>query len=255
MIDVHCHLEQHDYDKDRDDVISKCKKAGLAAIITCCAHPSDFDLSIELVKKYRGFIFLTAALHPEYVKEFSEKQIDDFIERIILHKSDIVAIGETGLDFWWIKECEWQKRQEELFRQFIQLAKELKKPLVIHARDAYERTLQILEQEDARAVCLHMFGAAHLVKQVIENGWHVSLNTIIERSKKHRKVARDMPLNFIMLETDAPWLGPGKTRNDPTSIKRVAELIAEIKGIAFDGVWKACGENAKRFFQLQISSP
>ncbi|MEM7828134.1 MAG: TatD family hydrolase, partial [Candidatus Aenigmatarchaeota archaeon] len=87
------------------------------------------------------------------------------------------------------------------------------------------------------------------------NGWHVSLNTIIERSKKHRKVARDMPLNFIMLETDAPWLGPGKMRNDPTSIKRVAELIAEIKGIAFDGVWKACGENAKRFFQLHISSP
>jgi TatD DNase family protein len=257
MIDVHCHLEQKDYDNDRDEIIEKCKKE-LKAVITSCAHPRDFDLTLNLVEKYKNFVFATAGVHPEYIKEVSEKEIDEFIERIKQNKDNLVAIGECGLDFFWVREPEWQQKQKELFIRFIELAKELRKPLVIHSRDAYEETIKILEQEGAREVDMHMFGDHHLAKRIVDNGWFISINTIILKSKSHKKIARDCPLDRLMLETDAPWLSPKKLlegieeKNDPTSIKIVAEKIAEIKRMSFEEVWKKCGENAIKFFNLPL---
>jgi TatD DNase family protein len=257
MIDVHCHLEQKDYDKDRDEIIEKCKKE-LKAVITSCAHPRDFDLTLEITEKYKNFVFATCGIHPEYIKEISEREVEETIEKIKQNKDKFVAIGECGLDFFWIKEAEWQQKQRELFIRLIELAKELKKPLVIHSREAYEETVKILEQEDAKEVDMHMFGDNHLAKRVIDNGWFISINTIILKSKSHKKIARDCSLERLMLETDAPWLAPKKLlegideKNDPTSIRLVAEKIAEIKKIAFNEVWKRCGENAIKFFKLPI---
>jgi TatD DNase family protein len=257
MIDVHCHLEQKDYDKDRDEVIEKCKKE-LKAVITSCAHPRDFDLTMQLTEKYKNFVFASYGIHPEYIKEISEKEINEFLDLIIKNKDKIVAIGETGLDKFWIKESEWQQKQKELFIRLIELAKELKKPLVIHSREAFDETIRILEQEDARDVDMHMFGDHHLTKRIVDNGWFISINTIVLRSKSHKKIARDCPIDNLMLETDAPWLSPKKLlegiedRNDPTSIKVVAEKVAEIKKISFEEVWKKCGENAIRFFKLPL---
>jgi TatD DNase family protein len=257
MIDVHCHLEQRDYDEDRDEIIEKCKKE-LKAVITSCAHPRDFDLTMQLVEKHKNFVFASCGIHPEYVKDISEREIDETIEKIKQNRDRIVAIGETGLDFYWIKEPEWQQKQKELFIRLIELAKELRKPLVIHSRNAYEETIKILEQEDAREADMHMFGDHHLAKRIVDNGWFISINTIILRSKSHKKIARDCPLERLMLETDAPWLSPKKLlegideKNDPTSIKLVAEKIAEVKKIDFDEVWQKCGENAIKFFKLTI---
>jgi TatD DNase family protein len=257
MIDVHCHLEQKDYDNDRDEIIEKCKKE-LKAVITSCAHPKDFDLTMQLVNKYKNFVFASCGIHPEYIKEISEKEVDEFIEKIKHNKDKIVAIGETGLDFFWVKEPEWQQKQKELFIQLIELSKELRKPLVIHSREAYEETLRILEQEDAREVDMHMFGNHNFVDRILENGWYISMNAIILRSKSYAKVIRDCPLDRLMLETDAPWLSPKKLlegideRNNPTSIRIVAEKIAEIKKIKFEEVWNKCGENAIKFFKLPV---
>lgn len=254
MIDCHCHLEQPEFDQDRDEVIRLCREAGIKAIVTCCAHPRDWEKSLEICQRYQGFVFLTAALHPEFIEEFSSQQISGFLKKLEENAGKLVGIGETGLDFYWVKDEKQRERQEGLFRETIQLAKRLGKPLVIHARDAVEPAIRILEEEGAKRVCMHMFGANQLTSRVIENGWWVSLNLILERSKKHRKVARDMPLERILLETDSPWLGQG--RNDPRSIRRVAELIAEIKKLEFQEVWQACGRNAVEFFDLQqISSP
>ena len=258
MIDVHCHLEQPDYEKDRDEVIEKCKKE-LKAVITSCAHPNDLSLTLQLVERYKGFVFCTVGIHPEYVKEINEKEKDEFLEQVKANKDKIVGIGEVGLDFFWIREEEWRAKQKELFVELINFAKELKKPLVIHARKASDECVNILEKADAKKVLMHMFGANHLVKRIIENGWYVSMNAIVLRSKKHKKVVRDMPLEKIMLETDSPWLAPKKllegveARNDPTSIRIVAEKIAEIKKLSFQEVWEKCGANAIRFFNLQVN--
>lgn len=253
MIDVHCHLEQKDYEKDRDQVIEKCEKE-LKAVITSCAHPRDFDLTIQLTEKHKGFVFATVGIHPQYVREINEKQKEDFFELIRKNKGKIVGIGEVGLDFNWEKEDEWREKQKQLFLEFINLSKEVKLPLVIHSWDACEDVVKILEQEDAEQVLLHMFENNSLVKEIADNKWFVSMNTIVLKSKKYKKVVRDVPLEQLMLETDAPWLAPEGfgSRNDPTAIKIVAEKISEIKKIGFDEVWKKCGENAVKFFDLSV---
>lgn len=253
MIDVHCHLEQKDYEKDRDEVIEKCRKE-LKALITSCAHPRDFELTMQLVEKYKGFVFATVGIHPEYVKEISEKEKDELLELIKQNKDKIVGIGEVGLDYDWMKEPEFQKKQKELFVQFINFAKEMKLPIVVHSRAAFEDAIKLLEQEDAKQVLMHMFGANQLVKRIIENEWFVSLNTIILSSKKYKKVARDMPLEKLLTETDSPWLGPNGNRNDSASVKIVIERIAEIKKTSFDEVERITTDNAVKFFGLPIKN-
>jgi len=252
MIDVHCHLEQRDYDSDRDQVIEKCRQK-LNAVVTCCAHPEDFDLTMILVDKYKNFVFATVGIHPEYIKEISEEEKDNFLGLIKNNKNKIVGIGETGLDFFWVKEIGWQQRQKELFIEFINFAKDLKLPIIVHSRNAYDEAVKILEQEDAKQVLMHMFGANHLTKRIVENGWYVSTNTIVLRSKKHKKVVRDTPLEQLMLETDSPWLGLEGKRNDPTGVIDITNRLAEIKKITIYDVDKITTENAIRFFDLKIS--
>ena len=154
---------------------------------------------------------------------------------------------------YWARE-----KQKQLFIQLINLAKELGKPLVIHSREVWEETLKVLDDNDAKRVMMHMWGNHQLLDRIIDNGWSVSMNTIVLRSKKHRKIARDIPIEKLLLETDSPWLAPerltrGKeVRNDPRAIKTVAEKVAEIKKLPFEDVWKTCGQNAIKFFNLNI---
>jgi len=255
MIDTHCHMEQSEYDSDRGALLRQCKAAGLKAVVTSCARPQDFALTMDIARKHRGFVFPTLGIHPEFIKDIKPEEIDGFLETIRANKKDVVGVGEVGLDYNWVKEPEWREKQKELFRRMIRLSEELKKPLVIHARDAYEDVVEILEHEGASRVQLHMFGASHLVRRVEGNGWFVSVNTILLKSKKHKKLVRDMPLDRLMLETDAPWLAPEgweSKRNDPRAIRPVAEKIAEIKKASFDQVWEQCGRNAVEFFSLPV---
>jgi len=250
MIDVHCHLEQKDYEKDRDEIIERCKKE-LRAVITCCCHPDDFDLTMEMVKKYKNFVFATVSIHPEYIKEIERLGVDDFLKRIEENKEKIVGIGETGLDFI-IEEPEWREKQKQLFIKFIEFAKNLNLPLVIHARKAFAEAIEILEKFGTKRVLMHFFTAKELLPKIIKNGWSISVNTTLLNSKKIKKIVRDLPIEKIMTETDSPWLGPNETRNDPTSVKFVIERIAEIKKIDFREVDKITTQNAIEFFNLKI---
>ncbi len=251
MIDVHCHLEQKDYSQDREEVIEKCKKE-LKGVITSCAHPKDWDLTLSIVEKHKGFIFASAGIHPEYIKEIKEEEIEEYLKKIKENREKIVSIGEIGLDYFMIKEEEWRKKQQELFYRMLEFAKEIKKPVTIHIRDAFEDAIKILEDAGVEKVHLHMFGGRKFLQRVLENGWYISENTIILMSKNYKKVVRDTPLERLMLETDSPWLGIEKKRNTPLAIKLVAKKIAEIKKISFEEVWKKCGENAIRFFELKF---
>jgi len=250
MIDVHCHLEQKDYEKDRDEVIEKCKRE-LRAVITCCCHPDDFDLTMEMVEKHENFVFATVSIHPEYIKEIEHLKVDEFLKKIEKNKEKIVGIGETGLDFI-IEEPEWREKQKELFIKFIDLAKSLNLPLVIHARKAFAEAIEILEKFGAKRVLMHFFTAKELLPKIIKNGWSISVNTTLLNSKKIKKIVRDLPIEKIMTETDSPWLGPNGTRNDPTSVKFVIERIAEIKKIDSKEVDKITTQNAIEFFNLSI---
>jgi TatD DNase family protein len=251
MIDVHCHLEQRDYDKDRDEIIEKCKKE-LKAVITSCAHPRDFDLTLQLADKYKNFVFASCGIHPEYIKEISEKEIEETIEKIKQNKDKIVAIGETGMDKFWVQEVDWQSKQKDLFIDLISLAKKIDKPLVVHSRDAYKDVIEILESENAKKVLLHLWGDKNLIKTIIDNGWHISVGPILLKSKNHKKMIRDMPLERIMSETDSPWFGVEEKRGVPTNVKFVVQKISEIKKMSIENVDRITTQNAVKFFSLNI---
>lgn len=251
MIDSHAHLEQKDYSEDLDSVITRCKEAGLIAIVTSSANPKDFERTMKIAETYKGFVFPSIGIHPEYIKELSIKQIDDQILKIKEDKDKIYAIGEVGLDYFWTKEEEYRKQQQQMFRRMIQLAIELKKPLVIHSRNAMDDTIQILEEEGAQNVLMHLFGSKAHLQKIIDNGWNISIGPLIKKSKEIRKIARDMPLDKIMLETDSPWFGEDK-RGEPTNIKIAAEYIARYQKLEFEEVWKACAQNSIKFFNLPI---
>jgi TatD DNase family protein len=260
MIDTHCHLDQEDFDKDRSQKIKKWKEE-IDAVITSCAHPRDYDLTIQLVNNYKDFVFASASIHPKYIQELGENQIKKYIEKIESAKNSFIAVGETGLDYNWVKESNWQIKQKELFKKFIVLSQKLNLPLVIHSRDATEEVLEILVRYETKRVQMHMFSARPLLKNVKENGWFISVNTLLLRSKDVKKIVRDCPLDQLMLETDSPWLGLDKDgrirpkdviRNEPTAIKLVAKRVAKIKRVSFDEVDKKTTENDKDFFQLNI---
>jgi len=250
MIDVHCHLEQKDYEKDRDEIIEKCKKE-LRAVITCCCHPDDFDLTMEMVEKYKNFLFATVSIHPEYIKEVNEEVVENFFKKIEENKEKIVGIGETGLDFI-IEEPEWREKQKELFVKFINLAKNLNLPLVIHARKAFKEAIEVLEKSGARNVLMHFFTQKDLLPKIIENGWSISVNTTLLSSKNIKKIVRDLKIEKIMTETDSPWLGPNGQRNDPRSIKLVVEEISRIKKMKIEEADKITTQNAIEFFKLKL---
>lgn len=251
MIDSHCHLEQKDFEKDLPAVIERCKSAGMRALITSCACPKDFFRTLEIASAFKDFVFPVAGIHPEYIKEISQDEIDTYFEILNKNSEKIFGIGEVGLDFFWVKERDWREKQKELFVRFIELAKQLKKPLAVHSRDAYLEIVHILESSGIEKVHLHMWGGKNEMGRVLAHEWNISLGPIIATSKTHRKIAKQMPLDRLMLETDSPWFGSG-SRGEPTNIKIPCEKIAAEKKISFEEVWKACGENVKRFYNLPL---
>lgn len=249
MIDAHCHLEQTDYKNDLDGVIQTCKNEGLKAVVSVCTETKDWERALEIKRQYPDFIFLSASIHPEFIKEITSQQVDDYFDELRENRKHLVAIGETGLDFFWTREDDWREKQKELFIQHIELAKELKLPLVVHTREAGEDVLKILEQEDVKKALLHLWGFKELMPRVIENNYSITIGPLIAKSKNHKKIVRDTPLENILLETDSPWFGNGQ-RALPTNIKVPCEKIAEVKNLTFDEVWNKCGSNAIEFFNL-----
>ena len=249
MIDAHCHLEQKDFNPDRDEVIESWKGT-LDAVVTSCAHPRDFGLTVDIVKKHKGFVFATFGLHPEYIKEISEKEKKEYLDKVREHKDIALAIGEIGLDYHWVKEEDWRDKQKILFREMLAFAKELGKPVVIHSRDSTEDCIKILEEKKPKKVLMHLYGSREFLERVNKNGWFISIGPLIARSKNHKKIARDFPIERILLETDSPWFGDGE-RGTPLNIKIAAEKIAKVKDMTTKEVMKQCRENAKGFFGIE----
>ncbi|MCS7123719.1 MAG: TatD family hydrolase [Candidatus Aenigmarchaeota archaeon] len=254
MIDAHCHIEQKDFDNDRDLVIEECKKE-LKAIITSACEIENFLKTIEIVKKHKNFVYACFGLHPEYIKEISEKDVENFFDFVKENLNFVKGIGEVGLDYFWIKEDYWRNKQKELLERIVEFSREIKKPLVIHCRDAYKDLIKILEQEDAKKVLLHLFGALDLVKVIGENDFKITVGPIVDRSNKHKEIVKTLDLEYIMTETDSPWNNPNNRnlRNIPLNVKFVCEKIADIKKIDLKEVIEKTSKNAIEFFDLNES--
>ena len=252
FIDTHCHLDFEQFDNDREEVIQRAKELGIDYIINIGSSVVGSEKSIELTKKY-NFIFATVGIHPHEADNFNQDVKEKLY--ILVKNPKVVAIGETGLDYF--KSYSSKESQERLFLCLIDLAKQLKLPLVIHCRDAQKDILKILKQEKINKAVVHCFsGDEDFLDSCLEEGFFISFtcNITYKNAYHLRDLVKKTPLERIMLETDAPFLPPqefrGK-RNEPAYLKFLAKVIAELKGIEIEELGRITTENAKEFFNLK----
>jgi len=250
MIDVHCHLTYPGLDEIKEKIIEDAKKT-MDDIITC-GYPEDREKALLISEQNKGFIYVTLGLHPIQIIKMTNKEIDHYRDFIIENKDKIVAIGEVGLDYHWIKEENKNKRIKEVFIDFLDLAKELKLPVVLHLRKAEQDGFNIVANRDMKKVLFHYFsGSMTLAKEVIDEGYYMSLGTLLMRSKNTKKIAKKFSLDRLFTETDSPFNSPeqGKS-NTPQNVKIVIEKMSELRNQPFEEIDKITTKNAKKFFKI-----
>ncbi len=257
--DIHSHLEFPKFDQDREEIISRMKDEGVFTI----AIGTDLEKSkqvVRLAEKYEN-IFASIGLHPTDSKEdFNEKDYKELVKN-----SKVVVIGECGLEFFRLTERQGlsvgqeKRRQINIFKKQIDFAVKYNKPLMIHCRDAHAETIEILEKKkqeygDKLRGNIHFFsGDIEIAKKYIELGFTISFTGVITFASQYDEVIKEISLDHIMVETDAPFVAPvpyrGK-RCEPLYVKEVVKRIAEIKNMEFEEVREKMVENAIRFFGI-----
>ena len=255
IIDIHCHLTFKEYEADRADVIEDAR-AILKGVVTSGVEPEDARKALELAESYSDFIFVSLGLHPIHVVEKTDHEISDYEEFISDNRARIVGIGEIGLDYHWIRDPLKIKRTKNVFKELLELAKELDLPVVLHLRGegAIEEGLKFISDADIRKAVFHCFtGKPQLAAEICNEGYHISLPASILRSKTMKKVAKRIPLSSLHAETDAPYLSPDEQkRNVPQQVKVVYEEIARQKKSDFQSVENAIDANFERMFRVKV---
>jgi|LGVE01.1.fsa_nt_gb TatD DNase family protein len=261
IIDIHCHLTFEEYDSDREQVIEAGKQE-LKGVVTSGVDPEDAKKALELAGLHEDFVFASLGLHPIHVTGKTDQEIGDYQEFISNNKRRIVSIGEIGLDYHWVRDPIKIKRTKEIFEEFLELAKELDLPVVLHLRgttggEAIEDGLKLISDADIKKAVFHCFtGKPQLAERICEEGYYVSLPTSIVRSKSMKKVAKRIPLSYLFTETDAPYLSPkeDEKRNVPQHVKVVYEEIARQKKSDVETVEEAIESNFERVFGVEIKN-
>lgn len=253
LFDTHVHLNADQYKEDLEEVIKRSLEAGVVNQVVVGFDRPTITKAMELVEEY-DFLYAAIGWHPVDAIDATEEDFK-WIKELSKHPK-VVAIGETGLDYYWDKSP--KEIQQEVFRKQIRLAKELKLPIVIHNRDATEDIVTILKEENASEVggIMHCFGGSvETAKECIDMNFYISLGgpVTFKNAKKPKEVATEIPLENLLIETDCPYLTPhpfrGK-RNEPSYVSLVAEEIARLKDIPVEEVQQVTFENACKVFQI-----
>ena len=235
-----------------DEVVQNAINSGVEKLLVPSAYPKDIDEVMTLIDKYDN-VYGMLGVHPTEVKDWT----DDLIDKIKTYSSHpkIVAIGEIGLDYYWDKS--FNDLQKEVFIKQIKLANELNLPISIHDREAHKDTFDILkEHNNGSKIVMHCFsGSVEFAKECVKEGFYIALGGVVtfKNAVKMKEVAQNIPLEYLLIETDAPYLTPVPFRgkeNQPAYVKYVAEEIAKLHKISFEEVDKVTSENAKRVFGL-----
>jgi TatD DNase family protein len=253
LIDTHAHLEMREFHDDRDDVIKRAKDAGVEYIVTIGTTVESCRDAVMLADKY-DFIYAAIGIHPHEAKDILHPAYE-ILRHFAQHKK-VVAYGEIGLDYYY--EHTQRVVQQRKFRDMLHEAKELKLPIIVHDRDAHEDTLRILKEDwdPALGGVMHCFsGDIEYAKQVMDQGFHISIAgpVTFPKAQALRDVVKQVPIEQLLIETDAPYLAPqqfrGK-RNEPAYVRYMAEEIAKVKGLTFDDVARITSFNAMQLFGI-----
>lgn len=253
LIDTHAHIDMQNYSEQFEEILNNAKNNSVEKIIIPGVEPLGFNRIIEIIEKYDN-IYGALGVHPSEAKTFN----DDVSDRMLLLGTNkkIVAVGEIGLDYYWDKS--FVELQKEIFIRQIEIAKELRKPVIIHDRDAHSDTFEILKQTKAKdtGVVMHCFsGSAEFAMQCVQEGFYIALGGVVtfKNAKKMKEVAKIVPIEKLLLETDSPYLTPEPFRgkeNQPAYVKYAAEEIARLREIDLDELAQRTSENATRVFKL-----
>ncbi len=248
LIDVHAHLTDPAF-SDLPEVIKRAKAAGVAAVVTSITDPADLPKAKSIIEQYCGYVYLTVGLDPALL---SEEKLSAF--RSALKASPIVGVGEVGLDHFYVRDASLREIQERHFRECIRIAISMDKPLVIHSRSAGRKALEVLYSEGAERVLMHAFdGKAGDALAAAKKGYFFSIPTSVVHSDQKQKLARLLPIESLMLETDSPVLSPARgERNEPANLIHSARKVAEIKRIPLEKVVEATSANASGFYMITV---
>ena len=250
IFDTHAHYDDSRFDEDRDELLSSLSEKGVSHIINCGCDFKSSLTTLALAEKY-DFIYAASGVHAHEAEEATEEDLQKISE---LYKNEkVVAVGEIGLDYHY--DFSPRERQIEVFERQIKLANELDLPVIVHDREAHEDTMKLLKKYRPKGVVHCFSGSAESAKEIVKLGMYIGIGGAVtfKNAKKPVGVVEYLPLDRLLLETDAPYMTPvpfrGK-RCDSAHIAYTAEKIAEIKGIDVQELIDICNENAKRLFGI-----
>jgi TatD DNase family protein len=252
MIDTHCHLFDEEFDIDREDTIKRAIDSGVEKMILVGFSHKTNQLAQEMAKKWNVF-YPTAGLHPS---EASLNYLNDFLEfKSFVEKNKVYAIGECGLDYHW--DVTYKEEQKKLFRLQCEYAIEKDLPIIVHSRDAAKDTFDIIASYKGKLKgVMHCYsGSKELALEYVKLGFYISLGgpVTFKNAKEPKEVAKAVPLDLLLIETDCPYLAPtpmrGK-RNESSYVKYVRDEIASLRGITPKEVEEATTKNAIRLFKI-----
>lgn len=258
IVDSHCHLNFLDlaeFNNDMGEVLSRAQQNGVEHFLSVCVELEDYPKLEQLARDYKN-ISISVGVHPN--NEMDPPVTANLLCDLATNPA-CVAIGETGLDYYRTETFEAQERQRQQFREHIRAAIRLKKPLIIHTRQAAEDTLKLMEEEGAQQIggVMHCFAEdLDIALRSIALNFYISFSGIVtfKNATVLQQVAKEIPLDRILIETDSPYLAPVPFRgkqNHPALVKHVAETIAQLRGIEYEELANATTENFYRCFKLK----
>mgnify|MGYP005638093939 FL=1 len=252
LVDSHCHLDFDVFDEDRQETIQRARDAGVATMVTICTRVTRFE-EIRAIAETDENIWCSVGIHPHQAEEEPVVTIEDLVSRAAHPK--VIGIGETGLDYYYDNSP--REVQETSFRTHIAASRETGLPLIVHTRDADEDMADILEDEMGKGTfpgVLHCFSSGRrLAERALDIGFYISLSGIVtfKNAQDLRDIAKDVPVDRILVETDSPFLAPipnrGK-RNEPAFVADTAAKVAELKDVDNHALSMASTENFFRLF-------
>ena len=252
IFDSHAHYDDSQFDPDREELLGHIlPEKDVSGVINMAADLASCQTTWELTQRY-GYVYGAAGIHPEEARDLPHDWLEQV--RAWLGRPKMVAVGEIGLDYHWLDACP-KDRQQEVFADQLELARELSLPVVVHDREAHADTLSFLRQYRPAGVVHCFSGSWETAREILGLGMYIGLGGVVTfKNARHAvEVAQNIPLDRLLLETDAPYMAPvphrGK-RNDSSLIPLVAEKIGELRGLEAQAVLDITAENAARLFGL-----
>ena len=253
LFDTHAHYDSHQFDSDRDEVLSALPGQGVALVVDPGCDLESSAKAVELSGRY-PFLYAAVGVHPEDCADWTDGAVDEL--RALAARPKVVAVGEIGLDYYW-KENPPRELQKRVFRAQMALARELDLPVIVHDREAHGDCMDIVREFPEVRGVFHCFsGSAEMAKELVRLGWMISFTGVLTypNARKAVEAAQAVPLDRLMIETDSPYMAPvphrGK-RNHSGYVAHICRRLAELKGLDLEQCSRITLENGRHFFQIQ----